>query len=1015
MAYLTVFRIMLVAVLSMAFPTSLWAQASTTSPTRAHTSAVVTGQPGLSFRFERAFGTYKQAYISDTNHINYPYGLGTDGNNVWISELSGNRALKYTSTGQFLAQIGQAGLADVYTRTIDRADDVGVDGSGNVWLADAGAGHVLKFSPSLQLISELGQNWNHGSADDLFEYPTSVAFDAVGNVYVSDGAREWTSDEGNHRIQVFNSDGTYLHTIGVTGVSDADNQHFHGPRHIAIYMDTLYVADSGNHRIQIFDVSNPLVPVCIATIGTGVAGSANNQFYDPSGVAVDANYIYVADTLNNRVQVFNRGTRAYVVSVGGSWGNGAGQLKNPSDVAVDASGNLYVADYENQRVQQFNTSRSLSRTYGVTGVPYVTDGAHFYRPNSVAVANDGSIYITEALGNRVVVLNPNGSLRWTVGEAGIYGQTYGDMNHFNGPTGVAVDAVGHVYVADQWNHRIVVYNSNGTPNGWFGGWGIGSLQFNCPSQVTIGPTGDIFVADNCNHRIQIFRNDWSYLRTLGVTGVSGADNNHFNGPGSVAVDSKGIIYVSDGGNARVQVFNANLTYARTMNLSDIGGNDSNNSDGPAQLAIDQNDNLYVANGWKARIQVFNPSGAYLTTIGGRGSGRDGQPHDTWNVAVDHAGSVYVAGFWDDHRIQKFAPGVPGWVQRNINGFGDNANDTIFALAPFNGQLYAGTANVGKGGELWRMNSTGAWSPVITGGFGISSNFGIESLHKFKSALYAGTYSPDAEAQVWRSNDGSTWNPVTPPTLSSANDELFTFAVFSDTLYFGTWADGVTQGAEVWRSSTGNSTDWTRVVTDGFSVNKDSVAVVSFGVHNGYLYAGTLNATTGGGVWRTDDGVSWVQVNTDGFGTAQNVAISGLVEFDGYLYATTRTVDWSGFGTEVWRCQACDTPADWEKVVDNGFGNSNATGRSGLIVFNSGLYLTLPDPMGGMQVWHTRNGTTWKSVAMVGFGTSANVSSYWSNSLAVFNGHLYVGTRSDVNGGQVWEYLDHTIFLPIVWR
>ena len=117
---------------------------------------------------------------------------------------------------------------------------------------------------------------------------------------------------GNQRIQVFNSSGTWIKTIGFTGVSGSDNTHFNGPRHITINGNLLYVADTGNNRVQIFNISNPTSPTYVGT----VAPTGANALDNPSGVAVDSSYIYVADTEHGLIKAFNKSAPyAYVAKV----------------------------------------------------------------------------------------------------------------------------------------------------------------------------------------------------------------------------------------------------------------------------------------------------------------------------------------------------------------------------------------------------------------------------------------------------------------------------------------------------------------------------------------------------------------------------------------------------------------------------------------------------------------------------------------------------------------------------
>jgi len=959
-------------------------------------SSVPLGQPGLSLRYVRTFGETEVAYFDDPDHLNEPKGIGTDGTNVWIAECVGRRALKYASDGTFLMQIGKAGVRDAAGTTLTCLQDVAVDSSGNVWVVDVDAHHVIKFDPSGNRVSELGQTYNPGTDNEHFNQPYSIAFDTAGNIFVSD----WR----NHRIQVFDSSGNYLTTIGETGVPGADNAHFNSPRYIAVDSNNLlYVADGDNHRIQIFDVSNLSAITYITTLGmAGESGSDNAHFNTPEGVAVDVarGRIYVADAYNWRIQVFDYQTRAYQSTLDG--------LSYTSDIAMDADGNLYVAEpwsYPSQ-VQQFDSDLNYVRTYGTKDVPYLTDGSHYNWPMGLAVVPDGSVYVGEWDGRRLIKLNAAGVPQWIIGEAGIWGS---DNEHFSVVGDVALDAAGRVYIDDVSNCRIQIYNPDGSYYATLGtDCGSDDYQFNSPWGLTIAPNGDIYVADWRNHRVQIFNSARVYVATLGVTGVPTSTNAGFNEPLGVAVDSQGNIYVSDHLNCRVQVFDSSRAYVRTIGTTGVGGNEFDRLAGPAHLTVDASDNLYIDDRWNGRVQVFDKSGAYLTTLGGSSGNRTGQMREPNGLALDATGNLYVADS-GNARIQKFAPGVPGWLQSNINSFGDRQNSSILTLAPFDGQLYAGTYNWGgNGAQLWRLDSVG-WTAVITNGFGNSNNVGIDHLTEFNGQLYASTANGAEGGEVWRSANGLNWTRVARQGFGvPTNGDVFRFAVFNDTLYAATWSYTTDHGAEIWRSSTGISGDWTRVVTNGFG-DASNPAVLSFESFNGYLYAGTCNwnsttrTSTGGTVWRspTGDAGTWAPVSTNGFGAASNMWVSSLAAFNGYLYAGTYGP--SGVGSEIWRCQVCDG-SDWTKVVDNGFGNSDNRGGNALEVFNGYLYASTTNSATGMEVWRSNTGNSgdWTQVAFAGFGDSNNPNGYYDNAMTVFNSRLYIGTWNDANGGEVWQ-------------
>ncbi len=954
--------------------------------TQAMNSAVPLGQPGLSFRYLRTFGETGVPYFDDADHLNNPAGVGTDGTNVWITEGNGRRALKYASDGTFLMKIGKAGFGEVAGTTLNSLTDVAVDSSGDIWVVDRGAHHVIKFNSSGSRVSELGVLWGPGTGNDRFNQPYGIAFDNAGNIYIS--------DSGNHRIQVFNSSGVYSTTIGVTGVPGLDNVHFNSPRHIAVDSNNrLYVADANNHRVQIFNVSNILAITHLATIGvSGESGSDNAHFNSPQGVAVDVTrgWIYVADLFNGRVQVFDYATRGYLRTLTG-W--------SPHDVAVDSAGNLYVADAWNHQVRQFDSNLNQVRTYGTPGVPYLTDGSHYNKLHGVAVAPDGSIYIGEDLGARLIKLNAAGVPQWIIGEAGIGGS---DNDHFAYVTDVALDAAGRVYAADPPNCRIQIYNSDGSYYGTLGtGCGIGDYQFKAPHGVAIGPDNTIYVADSDNHRVQVFNSDRVYVATLGETGVAGSDNAHFNSLRGVEVDSVGNVYVADLNNHRVQVFNSDRVYVRTIGETGVPGDDFGHLSNPPAVAVDAVGRIYVADQWGGRVQVFDNSGAYLTTIGGSGGNRTGQMRGAEALAMDAAGNLYVAES-ENARIQKFAPGVPGWVQSNINGFGSPRNLGILSLTPFHSRLYAGTFNPSTGAQLWRLDDVG-WTAVITDGFGSGRNVGIDHLIEFNGYLYAGTWNYDYGqdqtygGEVWRSADGERWTRIADKGFGvPTNGEVFRFAVFSDTLYAGTRSYADDRGAEIWRSRTGIAGDWNRAVENGLSNPRNS-AVRTFEVFSDTLFAGISNYDEGGEIWRSTDGLTWTQVLTGGFGSAERISVAALASFENHLYASTT----GGTGAQVWRCQACDG-SDWEKVVADGFGNRDNSQASALEVFDNHLYFVVGNLTSGLEVWRTGDGVNWEQLVAGGFGDSNNISTGWDNAVAVFNGSLYAGTWNSANGGEVWQ-------------
>ncbi|MCE7984073.1 MAG: hypothetical protein DYG89_23105 [Caldilinea sp. CFX5] len=968
-------------------------------------SPAALGAPGLNFHYVQQFGKTATGYIEDTNHFYEVWGIASDGANLWIADAWGNRALKFDSNGGFLQQIGKASFREAVGTSLDYLSDIGVDRNGNIWIVDGSATHVVKFNANGEKIGELGKAWESGADNAHFYSPIGIAFDQAGNIYISDSGL-W-GEYGNHRIQIFDSTGAYLATIGETGVAGSDNNHLRSPRRIAIAGSHLYIADSGNHRVQIFDITTPTATTYVATLGvTGEPADNNTHFNSPEGVGVDANFIYVADSQNHRVQIFQRTTRSYVGTFG-TRGTGTNQFDYPTDVAIDSAGRIYVADAWNRRVQQFSNGHYL-RTYGTTDVPYLTDGNHYNAPTGVALARDGSMYIVEDRGSRLVKLNANGHLQWSVGTPGESGD---DNQHFNGPYDVAVDNDDRVYVVDTWNHRVQIFADNGSYVATLGnGQGSGNAQLSAPRGLAIGKDGTIFVADTENDRVQIYNANRSYLRTLGQTGVSGSDNNHFNYPEDVAVDASGNIYVADHYNHRIQVFASSGAYLRTIGVSGECGRDFEHLCDPIGVAVDSEGRTYVADGWGWRVQVFDKNGAYLTTI----SQRDSNHPQMDGLTLDSDGDLYLVEYLN-HRILQYALGSPaGWTQTNLNGFGHPQTRGIMSLTTARGMLYASTSGWDGTGarRLMRSNDGRNWSEAIGRSAGSVYNYEFTKLAEFKGNLYVGTshFNWDKQqtegGELWRSADGLSWTAVVTGGFGIADNGIVdSLLVFNDHLYAATYPLSNTRGFDLWRSSTGDLLDWTRVITNGFGDPKNWT-LTTLEVFSNTLYAGSANETTGGELWRSQDGNAWTQIYLDGFGTAQNDIVGSLEVFRGQLYAGLRN---RTAGGEIWRSA---DGSQWTRVVSGGLGNVKNGRPYNLTSYAGHLYVTFGNEEEGLGVWRSADGVNWQLISAGGWGDSNNTFPAPDRAATVFGGQLYVGTWNEANGGELWRYTADSVTLTI---
>ena len=270
---------------------------------------------------------------------------------------------------------------------------------------------------------------------------------------------------------------TFLDTFGTAG---AGNGQFGQPLGLGVGPDgRVFVADSLNSRVQVFSQASASVAFAYST-QFGTSGAGNGQFNLPGDVAVSAaGTVYVADTSNNRVQLFSS-AGAYQGQFGGL-GGGNGQLDGPSSVAVSTTGAAFVADTGNNRGQVFSAAGVYQSQFANSG----GTAQQVTQPAGVAVAADGTRYVADTTGNRIQAYNPDGSFRATIGAGGL-----------NTPIDLSVAASGNLYVVDSGNNRVRVYGSDGSFK-----FDLGTGLLNNPSDVAVAPTGQVFVSNTLNNQM----------------------------------------------------------------------------------------------------------------------------------------------------------------------------------------------------------------------------------------------------------------------------------------------------------------------------------------------------------------------------------------------------------------------------------------------------------------------------------------------------------------------------------
>jgi sugar lactone lactonase YvrE len=306
--------------------------------------------------------------------------------------------------------------------------------------------------------------------------------------------------------------------------------------------------------------------------------------------------------------------------------------------------------------------------------------AKFSVPNGVAVDSAGNVYVADTQNHRIRKITPAGVVTTFAGSDRGYADGTGAAAKFAEPDGMAVDSTGNVYVADNSNSRIrkitpegVVTTIAGSDRGYAEGAGV-AAKFFWPHDVAVDGAGNIYVADSGNHRIRKITPAGIVTSFAGSTegyadGTGAAAK--FAGPQSVAVDSADNVYVADTFNHRIRKITPEGVVITLAGSGDTGRDNGGNADGTAQdaqfahprgIAVDSAGSVYVADAQNLRIRKITPEGEVTTIAGSTGGNADGtgaeaQFHTPNDVAVDSEGNVYVADRGGD-RIRKITITTP---------------------------------------------------------------------------------------------------------------------------------------------------------------------------------------------------------------------------------------------------------------------------------------------------------------------------------------------------------------------
>ena len=575
--------------------------------------------------------------------------------------------------------------------TVDLPGPSGVirDSSLNTYIAAPYSTYVFKVSGSaVTTFAGLGHELYSGDGGLAnkagLDLPTALAIDTNGNIYIA--------DPGGSRIRKVSATTGKIVTVVGSGAkcepstgncgdgkgATASTAALNLPNAVAVdAAGNIYIADSADHRIRAANVTTSPITVAgvviqpgdIATIaGNGNICSSSTSACGDGGVATSA------------------------------------QLNFPEGVAVDSTGNIYIADTRDNRIREILSGSSTINTFAGSGIACVSSKsscgnggalltAEFHLPMGLFIDPSNNLYIADSLDQEVRFINVTAPSITTVAGNGTEGFS-GDSGlataaQLNLPGSVFLDSASNLLIADSGNQRVRIVsagNISTLAGGGTGGDGgsATTATFANPYNVAEDASGNLYIADTANNRIRMVN-----AKTLVVSTVAGTGNAGYTGdgglatsatldaPASVAVDSSGNIWIADTGNMVIREVSA-----ATSNISTVAGNGSSclpppkscgdgglaknaNLSEPLGIAVDAAGDLYISDYTAQYVRVVSATSQIITAVAGIGlvgNAGDGGPGKAakldhpLGVAVDASGNVYISDS-QNNRVRWVSGGI----------------------------------------------------------------------------------------------------------------------------------------------------------------------------------------------------------------------------------------------------------------------------------------------------------------------------------------------------------------------
>lgn len=599
------------------------------------TSAALNSPSGL------AFDAARNLYIADS--LNYRVRR-VDAATGIITTVAGTGQTGYTGDG------GPATSA-----RISSPSAVALDAAGNLYIAVTLSMRIRMVDAATKTITTVAGNGDPAFSGDggpataaSLTFPNGVAVSSSGDLFIA--------DTFNNRVRRVDAQTKIMTTFAGNGVQGyfgdgalASSASLLTAYHVAFDASgNLFIADTGNHAIRKVDAGSTVIssvagkPFCPAPSACfGVAGFSGDggaatdaELAAPRGLAIDAaDNVFFADSSNNRVRRIAAATKI-ITTVAGNGGIGDGGpataalLQTPSGTAVDASGNLYIADTANNRVRRVDAA-----TKNITTIEAIGPGSSLAGPTAVAFDSSGNLFIADALQGRIKIVDAVTKAITTVAGGGSTSGNAGDGGPatsagLSRPSGVAIDRSGNLYIADRSNYRVrrvdaVTKNistvAGDGSNGYAGDGALATATGLSVSAIALDGAGNLYIAAWQNYRIFKVDATTNIITTVAGNGAFGyagdggpATAARLNNPSGIAVDALGNVYIADTDNHRIRKVDATTKIISTISgdgtarFSGDGGSAATAALAfPISVSLDALGNLYIADTANNRVRVVS--------------------------------------------------------------------------------------------------------------------------------------------------------------------------------------------------------------------------------------------------------------------------------------------------------------------------------------------------------------------------------------------------------------------------